>query len=212
MKVTVQKNCGMVNIVAGGGATRLRPWGGLWAAIGLTIFLFLPGPVAAQDWVTANPNKIEAAFLRNFARYVIWPPQAFADDRAPWNICILGNDPFGDVLEKTFQSRTEQGRSFELFRADALHELPRCQIVFIAHKDAAKRRAVLAELKSLPVLTVADASGFLQEGGIVRFQVGEHVEIGINLDQARSVAMTIPAKMLEVAREVKENGVVRRWK
>jgi hypothetical protein len=52
----------------------------------------------------------------------------------------------------------------------------------------------------------------LQEGGVIRFQVGEHVEIGINLDQARSVALTIPAKMLEVSREVKENGVVRKWK
>ena len=148
--------------------------------------------------------------MRNFARYVTWPANAFADDRSPWNICILGSDPFGEVLEKTFTGRTEQGRTFEIFRADSLAELPPCQIVFVAYQDAARRRAALTGLKNRPVLTVANASGFLREGGIIRFQVKDHVELSINLDQARSVSLQIQTKMLEVTHEVVENGVGQR--
>ena len=162
--------------------------------------------------MTENPRKVEAAFLRNFARYVTWPSDAFSGERSPWNICILGSDPFGDVLEKTIRGRTEQGRSFEILRADALDTLPACHIVFIAHQAAAQRRAVLDELKHRPVLTVGDAPGFLREGGIIRFQVSDRVEMSINLDQARSVSLTIQTKMLEVSREIVENGEVRRWK
>jgi hypothetical protein len=40
--------------------------------------------------------------------------------------------------------------------------------------------------------------------------IGERIEMSINLDQARSVSLTIPAEMLEVSREVVENAAVRR--
>lgn len=183
---------------------------GLWAA--LCLILLLPGWGEAEDRVTANPNKVEAAFLRNFARYVTWPLHAFADDRAPWKICILGDDRFDDVLENTFKGRTEQGRQFELFRAQTLDQLPACQIVYVGYKDAGKRRAALNSLVTKPVLTVGDAPDFLQEGGVIRFQVEDHVEISVNLDQARSIALTIPAKVLEVSHVVVENGAVRRWR
>ncbi|MFZ2407088.1 MAG: YfiR family protein [Methylobacter sp.] len=182
-----------------------------WAAV-LLLMLYWPSLSAGQELAAENPNKVEAAFLRNFARYVTWPPGVFADDRSFWRICILGNDPFGDVLDNTLAGRAEQGRSFEMVRADTLNELPNCQIVFVAYQDAAKRRAALAALKNLPVLTVSDAPEFLQEGGIIQFHVGDRVEMSINLDQSRSASLTIQTKMLEVSREIVENGEVRKWR
>lgn len=192
------------------GASRFRGFG-QWA-ITLLVMFSLPQLAAAQELVTATPNKVKAAFLRNFTRYVTWPAEAFADDRSPWRICILGNDPFGDILEKTLMGRAEQGRAFEILRAESLNELTRCQIVFVAYSEAAKRRAVLAELKKSPILTVSDAPEFLREGGIIQFQVGDRVEMSINLDQSRSASLTIQTKMLEVSREVVENGVVKKWR
>lgn len=184
---------------------------GCWAGLfGLLLLSCLPSPAAGREIAKANPSQVEAAFLRNFTHYVTWPAQAFAEDRSPWNICVLGRDPFGEVLEKTFKGRTEKGRPFETFRAEALDKLPSCQIIFVAYKEAAQRRAALTELKNRPVLTVGDAPGFLQEGGIIRFRVEEHVEMSVNLDQARSVSLKIQTKMLEVTHEVLENGVVRK--
>jgi len=182
-----------------------------WAIVLLQV-LYLPSLSASQASTAENPNKVEAAFLRNFARYVTWPPGVFVDDRSPWRIGILGNDPFGDALDNTLTGRSEQGRSFEIVRADSLNELPDCQIVFVAYQDAGKRRAVLSALKNLPVLTVSDAPEFLQEGGIIQFHVGDRVEMSINLDQSRSALLTIQTKMLEVSREVVDNGEVKRWR
>lgn len=191
------------------GVHRFRGFGP-WV-IGL-FMLYLPGLAASQEQVTATPNRVKAAFLRNFTHYVTWPADAFADDRSSWRICILGNDPFGDILDKTLIGRFEQGRAFEILRAETLNELPRCQIVFIAYKDAAKRRAALAELKKSPILTVSDAPDFLREGGIIQFQVGDQVEMRINLDQSRYASLTIQTKMLEVSQDVVENGVLKKWR
>lgn len=174
--------------------------------------LYLPQIVAGQELVVANPNKVKAAFLRNFTHYVTWPVDVFTGEHSPWKICVLGNDPFGDILENTLKGRTEQGRSFEIHRADTVNELPRCQIVYVAYQDAAKRHAALTELKKSSILTVSDAPDFLREGGIIQFQVGDRVEMSINLDQSRSAFLTIPTKMLEVSREVVENGAVKKWR
>jgi hypothetical protein len=171
--------------------------------------LFLPGLVASRELATENPYKVKAAFLRNFAHYVTWPTDAFPESASSWCIGILGRDPFGEVLEATFKGRMEQGRAFEIFRADTPGELPACQIVFVAYKDAAKRRAVLDELKGKPVLTVGDAPEFLREGGVIRFQVSDRVRMSINLDQARAVSLTVQTRMLEVSSDVLENGVER---
>lgn len=56
------------------------------------------GVVASQEMALANPNRVKAAFLRNFAHYVSWPSAAFTDSSTPWHFCVLGPDPFGDIL------------------------------------------------------------------------------------------------------------------
>ena len=165
---------------------------------------------AGTEPMTAQRGRIEAAFMRNFARYVAWPTVAFANERTPWTVCIVGDGHFDGALESTFQGRTEQGRGFEIVRAGAANELPPCQIAYIGLEAAAQRRAALATLRKQPVLTVGNASEFMQEGGIIRLLAGERIEMSINLDQARAVSIGIPAKMLELAREVLENGAVRR--
>lgn len=178
----------------------------LLAVVGLPCF------AAADDSVRASAAKVEAAFLRNFAHYVTWPDQAFGGDRSPWRICLLGGDPFGAVIDETFRGRTEQGRAFEIIRAESTLEVAKCQIVYVAYRTSASRRAAMAELLDRPVLTVGDAPEFLQEGGMIRFQVSDHVEFGVNLDRARTSSLKMQTRMLEVASEVVENGVARRRK
>lgn len=169
----------------------------------------LPCFAAAEDSLRASAAKVQAAFLRNFAHYVTWPEQAFVSNQSPWRICVLGSDPFGDALDNTFKGRTEQGRPFEIVRAEAAADIAGCQIVYVAYRTSASRRAALAELVNRPVLTVGDAPEFLQEGGMIRFQVSDHVEFGVNLDRTRSASLKMQTRMLEVAREVVENGVAR---
>jgi hypothetical protein len=165
--------------------------------------------VSAQP-AEADASAIEAAMLRNFARYVAWPSSAFPTDHSPWQLCVLGPDPFGSLLERTVGGRIEQGRSFSVVRASDPAALTACHIVFISATEARTRRAALTAWKGLPILTVSNAPDFLQEGGAIRFDVGDRVELSVNLDQARSLALKVQTKLLEVAREVLDNGSVRR--
>jgi hypothetical protein len=168
------------------------------------------GPAATGETAEAEANAIEAAMLRNFARYVLWPPAVFSNDHSPWRVCILGPDPFGKTLDETLRGRTEQGRGFEITRTQDTDLPHACHIVFVAYADEAKRRAALSALRRQPALTVSEAPGFLEEGGIIRFEVSDRVEMGVNLDQARISSLRIPTKLLEVSRDVLDNGTLRR--
>ncbi|MCQ8105709.1 YfiR family protein [Methylomonas sp. SURF-2] len=177
----------------------------------LVLFLLLTLlPAAPCRGEARNFREVEAAFLRNFAHYVNWPPYAFLDEQSPWCIGILGPDPFGDILEATFKDRSENGRGFALYRAASPEQLPPCQIVFINYDSADQRRMALDKLKGRPVLTVGDAAEFMREGGVIQLRVGDTVGIGINLDRARDSALTIQTKMLEVASDILEGGEFRR--
>jgi hypothetical protein len=184
-----------------------------WATLAATLLALCHTALAqSPDPAGEQRSRVEAAFLRNFARYVTWPASAFAGERAPWTVCVLGDDYFGDALERTFEGRTEQGRAFAVLHDPTAERLPGCQIVYVGHASVGRRRAVLESLRRLPVLTVGGASDFLHEGGMIRLSAGERIEMGINLDEARRASLVIPAKMLEVARVVIDNGVERRWR
>lgn len=186
--------CGLARVVA--------------AAIALVVSAGFSA-TAGQDLVRRDPHEVEAAYIRNFARYVTWPVGALPAPGAPWCVGVLGRDSFVGVLERTLRGRAEQGRPFEVHRAASLWELPVCQIVFVGHDDPGRRRLALRALHGKPVLTVGDAPEFLRGGGMIQFVVGDTVQMSINLDQARAGSLQIQTKMLEVSREVLEGGIVK---
>lgn len=195
--------------------SRRTYWSKFWpwaARHAVPFLLILPvhAYVASQELVAENPYKVKAAFLRNFAHYVTWPSSVFSNSQAPWQLCVVGQDPFGDMLLNTVNGRVEQGHPFEVHRAKTLDKLPACHIVFLAIDNPQVRRAMLGELKNKPVLTVGDAPEFLREGGVIQFQVDDRVRININLDQARAAALDIQTRMLEVSHEVLDHGLLRK--
>lgn len=165
-------------------------------------------PAGAEELAVGDPYKIKAAFLRNFAHYIDWPKETFADATMPWSIGILGPDPFGTTLERTLAGRTEQGRPFVIHRADLPDELPPCQIVYITYADSTLRRAALRRFAKHPVLTVGDAHDFLAEGGILLLEQNGRIRMSVNLDGARAASLEIQTKLLEVAARVLKNGVL----
>lgn len=76
----------------------------------LTCFL-LGGLLLNKAWAAEfDEYAVKAAYLYNFAKFVEWPPEAFASDDAPLWICIAGANPFGDALTMLSGKRVENHR------------------------------------------------------------------------------------------------------
>ena len=168
-------------------------------------------PVVAADAPLAQATleyKVKAAYLLNFTRYVDWPEWTFAAPDSPIQICILGADPFGAVLEKTMAGRSSKGRPIEVLRASQLDErLISCHIVFLSHSEFQQLGARLAKLEHKPVLTVGESPDFLRDGGIINFViVHNQVHFEVNIGAAERAGLKLSSRMMPLANRVISNG------
>jgi hypothetical protein len=156
-------------------------------------------PAGAQA-VRASASEVQAVFLFNFAQFVEWPPDAFADSQAPVVIGVLGKDPFGGFLDQTVSGETVRGRAFRVDRYHRVEEVKDCNILFISRSETKRLDGVLAALKGRPILTVTNGDDFDRTGGIIRFILNESkIRLSVDLEAAQAARLTFSSKLLRSA-------------
>ena len=169
------------------------------AAALLAILLALAAPPGRAQ-APPTEYQVKAVFLFNFSQFVDWPVAAFADGRSPLVIGVLGDDPFGAMLDEIVQGETVNGRPLAVRRYKSIDEVDACHILFIGRSQLGQLDAVVAALKDRNVLTVGDFEGFTSHGGIIRFvTVGNKIRLRINLAAAQQARLTISSKLLRPA-------------
>lgn len=147
--------------------------------------------------------QVKAAFLLNFTKFVQWPATAFADQRSPLAICILGEDPFGNALADMVKGEAVNGREIVIQRIAHDPAPKACQVLFVARSQKEARR-ILAELGP-GVLTVGEGGKFLQDGGIIAFVIEDRrVRFDIAQSAAARAMLTISSRLMNVARSVEK--------
>jgi hypothetical protein len=146
--------------------------------------------------------EVKAAYLFNFGRFVRWPSAALAPG-APFGVCVIGQDPFGPVLDSTLAGETIDGHRVVAYRVASAREAGPCHIAFLNEVDRGRRRTALAELASRPILTVGDRAAFTDDGGIVEFvPVGSRIRFELNEAAAERAGLVIGSELARVALEV----------
>src|ERR1017187_3462014 len=168
--------------------------------LGLGLWLLL----AVGEGHAQNPRpseyQLKAAFLFNFAKFIDWPPETYADDKSPFIIGILGVNPFGSGLQQTVAGKkiNERPITIQTFRAAA--EATNCQILFICNSEKKHFSEIIKSLHDAAVLTVSEADQFIESGGMVNFvQEASKIRFQINDDAARAARLKISSKLLNLA-------------
>ncbi len=155
------------------------------------------GAVAGGGPRVTREYDLKAAFLFNFAQFVDWPPEAFANDRAPFVIGVVGEDPFGRSLDEIVAGESVREHPIVVRRFPTLHDLGPCHMLFVGRPDAARPWEVAEALRGRTVLTVGDAKGFASHGGAIEFVVvGGRLRLIVNVAEARAAKLTISSKLL----------------
>ncbi len=172
-------------------------------------FLTSAPPAGAQS-EPPTEYEIKAAFLYNFAKFVEWPADAFPDAQAPVLLGILGDDPFGLVLDQMIYGKTANGRGFVVKRISEGAELRSCHILFISSSEKKYLARILEGLKGSGVLTVGDMDRFAESGGVIHLLLAENkVRFEINLTAAGRAGLKISSKLLALARIVADEQRMR---
>ena len=172
--------------------------------LGLTIILAssLSVELRAQ---TVNEYQVKAAFLYNFAKFVEWPNGPPSPSMEALTLCIVGQDPFGDILDQITKGKTINGRVLVVRRFTRAKDAGSCQMVFIGASERTRIPAILEGLKRVDVLTVGETEDFARLGGVINFVLeGDRVHFEVNLDAAARARLRISSKLLNLARIVRE--------
>ncbi len=155
----------------------------------------------------SSEYTLKAAFLYNFARFVTWPDDAFASEESPLLIGIVGEDPFGTDLDEVIADKTVHDRPLQVWRIRNLAKAHRCHVLFISFVDVPSIQEVLRLLKGRSVLTVGDAEGFTDQGGMIEFFTQEKtIRFEINGDAAEKADLKISSKLLRLGRAAGEGS------
>ena len=160
------------------------------AAIGAVLLLGAPAAAEVSD------VQVKAAFIPKFARYVTWPSSAPARTSLQMVICIIGDDPFGPMLNQAAVGQVIDGRPLTVKRLPSAAGASDCAIAFI---DGARTGETLAALGRQPILTVTDSRSSSQRG-VIHFAIVEgRVRFYIDNAQAQARGLTISSRLLALA-------------
>lgn len=156
--------------------------------------------VIAEEQPTATLEyQVKAAFLYNFAKYVEWPSDALTN-RDAFHVCILGENPFDLVLERTLHGKTISDRKLLAHQIQDVEEARDCHILFISSSESAHLQGILQILDGASILTVSEVGEFTEQGGMIQFRMQNgSVRFDINLDSARRAGLKISSQLLKLA-------------
>jgi hypothetical protein len=163
-----------------------------------------PGVLPAQ---VRPPSEYElkAAFLFNFAKFVDWPSNMFADPKAPFLVCVLGTDPFGAALDNALRGKIIAEHPASVSRIKRVAEINGCQILFVAASESHLLPEILAKVRGQYVLVIGETDDFASSGGAIQFTLEENrVRFFINTDAADRAGLKISSKLLALAKIVRD--------
>lgn len=168
------------------------------AAVALLLAMGLLGGRPALAEPTAE--QVEAVFLFYFSQFVDWPTGAFAGERSPIVIGVLGDDPFDGSLDQAVAGERVNGRPIVVRRLKSITDASGCHILYISSSESAELPKILSALKGRNVLTVSDLDHFVESGGMIRFVlIDQHVRLLINARAAQAAGLTLSSKLLRAA-------------
>lgn len=162
----------------------------------------------AQQVDAKKVQKVKAAYLYNFTKFVEWPTEAFTNNETLFLIGVIGDGDFFSALSSTVQGKRIAKREVKVKLFDWRNQSDRaaldtCQMIFVSDAYSSQMNGILKVLRRRPVLVVGDAPRFAHQGGMIGFIFEKtRIVFEINRKEIERAGLKASAKLLKLARIV----------
>jgi hypothetical protein len=169
----------------------------------VAILLFASHSLAQESHPTEF--QVEAAYLYNFGKFVSWPAERTASGL--FEICVLGKDPFGEILDRTVSGESIDGKNISVRRISTTQQASSCSILFVSPSEESHLGAVLEFAQRYSLLTVSSIKRFAERGGDIGLVVQQdRVRFEVNRSEAEKCHLVLSSELLKVAVKVIDKG------
>jgi hypothetical protein len=186
---------------------------GSWPAVTAWLVVFMAGLAAhaqshlAQSQLAQSGSleyAVKATYLYKFGPFVEWPGAAFESPSSAINLCVVGDDPFGEILDQAVSGQRIGERPVAVRRLRTVGRESGCHIMYVAGSDAQSVAEILDTVRGTPVLTITDSAQDARAKGIIHFVIHDNrVRFEIDDYAAAGNGLMISSKVLSLALSVR---------
>ena len=168
----------------------------------ISVLLFVPVSLSADS----AEYEIKAAFIYNFSKFVEWTDQTSINQSDNLPLCILGEDPFGEAIDK-LEGKKVQGSALHIKRIASIDEYSGCRILFISKSEKNELSTLLDTLDlNKNILSISDINGFANSGGVIELVLSDNkIRFIVNIDTVNRSNLNLSSKILRLANVVGGN-------
>jgi hypothetical protein len=159
-----------------------------------SVFLIMLFTLASSAQLQ-DEYKVKAAFVYNLTKYIEWPQPSKG-----LTIGFVGKGPIGELLRQMLEGKNTDSGPIQVLLSPSDEELVRCNLLFIAYASPKEIHGVLEKVRDKGILTVGDAEGFANQGGMVGLvRIEDRVQVQINLEATQAARFKISSRLLNVS-------------
>jgi hypothetical protein len=156
--------------------------------------------LSGASWAAPRESQVKAVYLNGYGKFVTWPDSVFASETAPFNICVIGESPFGNALDLTVKDEKINKHPVQAQYISRQDQIPNCQILYVSESEEIRLANILEVTNAYPILTVSDINEFVQQGGMVQFYLrGNKVRFLIDPATLRQFGLEPNANLLRIS-------------
>jgi hypothetical protein len=184
------------------GARRLATSGSNFRLLFFLLALSLAGICSPAQEAHPTEFQVKAAYLYNFGKFVRWQVGRSASSDSV-DICVLGKDPFGAILDATVAGESIDARKIAVKRISRAQDAAPCNILFVSSSEENRLDAVLATVRHFGSLTVSDIPHFAERGGVIEFVMQQgKIRFEVNREAGERSHLVLSSELLKVAIKV----------
>lgn len=174
--------------------------------VALSCGVGMPAPSARGDDRSAERSleyPAKAAIVYHTVQFTEWPAAAFANEKSPIVVGLVGTDVFKGLLEQAVKDKTAWGRPILFKHFPSADKIEPCHVLYVSTSEKDRLGDVFQKVQGKHTLTVSDIDPFIPAGGMMRLMILENrPRFEIRLKPATQAGLKISSKLLKLAVKV----------
>jgi hypothetical protein len=165
------------------------------------LLLFVVVAFSDSNTATAKSEEaIQAALILQFTKFVEWPRGEFKSASSPIVVGIMGDERLREILTFMAIDKKVGKRGLKIVDANTSSSWSSVQILFIDESKSANISKALTSVNRKSVLTVSEAEGFSEQGGMIYLErVSKKIHLTINTAATNAARLNLDSKLLNIA-------------
>lgn len=148
----------------------------------------------------AQYEKLQAAFMYNFTKYMEWPANYRSGD---FVIGVINSQEMISALNTMVSGKLVGTQKITVKSFNSVNGISDCHLIYIPAKMSNELGALKGKLAGKSTLIVADGSGLAQKGTDISFLlVGDKLNFEMNKSSISSKNITVNSRLEQLASKV----------